>query len=97
MERNIRHTKNKLIALREGIDAADDAGVKANLEAEYAKTAKLLGRQNQAYNDFCKENGLKRLSDRIQVAKWTREDAKQFKKFKKWSCKWARTWYNTNG
>ena len=77
MERNIRHTKNKLIALREGIDAADDAGVKANLEAEYAKTAKLLGRQNQAYNDFCKENGLKRLSDRIQVAKWTREDAKR--------------------
>ena len=77
MERRIRHTKTKLIALREGIDATEDAGVKASLESEYARTAKLLERQNIAYRDFCKENGLKPLPERIQVAKWTRADAKK--------------------
>lgn len=77
MERRIRHTKTKLIALREGIDATEDAGVKASLESEYARTAKLLERQNEAYNKFCDDNNLKRLADRIQVAKWTRADAKK--------------------
>lgn len=77
MERSVRHTKTKLIALREGIDATEDAGVKASLETEYAKTAKLLERQNEAYNKFCDDNNLKRLAERIEVAKWTRADAKK--------------------
>ena len=77
MERNIRHTKTKLIVLREGIEAAQNDGVKAELEREYARTAKLLEARNKAYNDFCSENGLKRLSDRLEVAKWTRADAKK--------------------
>lgn len=77
MERRIRHTKTKLIALREGIDATEDAGVKASLETEYARTAKLLKQRNEAYNKFCEDNNLKRLSERIQVAKWTRADAKK--------------------
>ena len=77
MERRIRHTKTKLIGLREGIKATEDAGVKATLEAEYAKTAKLSERQNGAYNKFCEDNKLKRLAERIEVAKWTRADAKK--------------------
>ncbi|MBQ6207531.1 MAG: phage capsid protein [Oscillospiraceae bacterium] len=77
MERRIRHTKTKLIALREGIEATEDAGVKAPLETEYAKTAKLLERRNVAYRDFCKENNLKPLSERIEVAKWTRADTRK--------------------
>lgn len=77
MERRIRHTKTKLISLREAVDAATDEGVKATLEGDYQKTAKLLEKQNNHYNEFCKENNLKRLSDRIQVAQWTREDARR--------------------
>lgn len=76
-ERKIRHTKTKLIGLREAIDAATDEGVKATLEGDYQKTAKLLEKQNKQYNEFCEENDLKRLPDRIQVAQWTREDARR--------------------
>jgi hypothetical protein len=77
MERRIRHTKTKLIGLREGIEATEDAGVKASLETEYAKTVMLLNQRNMAYRVFCKENNLKPLSERIEVAKWTRADTKK--------------------
>lgn len=77
MERRIRHTKEKLIGLRKAVDGAEDATVKAALEDKYTKAAKLLERQNLAYNAFCQENNRKRLADRIQVAKWTRDDARK--------------------
>lgn len=77
LERRIRHTKTKLVGLREAIDTATDDDVKATLEDDYTKTAKLLEKQNLNYNDFCKTNNLKRLADRIQIAQWTREDAKK--------------------
>lgn len=76
-ERTIRHTKTKLIGLREAMEAAEDPTVKADLEEKYSKTSQQLLRQNTQYNTFCQENGLKRLSDRIQVAKWSREDARK--------------------
>ena len=76
-ESRIRRTKTKLVGLRTAIEAAEDAGVKATLEAQYTRTAKLLEKQNLDYNQFCGDNGLKRLSDRIQIAKWTREDARK--------------------
>lgn len=77
MERRIRHTKEKLIGLRKAADGAEDATAKAALEDKYTKAAKLLERQNLAYNAFCQENNRKRLADRIQVAKWTRDDARK--------------------
>ena len=76
-ERRIRQTKTKLIGLREAVDSAEDSELKATLTDEYQKTAKLLKKQNQRYNDFCKDNDLKRLADRIQVARWTRDDARR--------------------
>lgn len=76
-ESRIRRTKTKLVGLRTAIEAAEVAGVKATLEAQYTRTAKVLERQNLDYNQFCKDNDLKRLSDRIQIAKWTREDARK--------------------
>lgn len=76
-ESRIRRTKSKLVGLREAIDAATDEAAKATLEDEYTKTAKLLEKQNLAYNKFCDDNNLKRLADRIQIAQWTREDARK--------------------
>ena len=76
-ESRIRRTKTKLVGLRAAIDAAEDAGVKATLEVQYTHTAKLLEKQNLDYNQFCENTGLKRLSDRIQIAQWTREDARK--------------------
>lgn len=76
-ESRIRRTKTKLVGLRTAIETAEDAGVKATLEAQYTRTAKLLEKQNLDYNQFCEDNGLKRLSDRIQITRWTREDARK--------------------
>lgn len=74
-ESRIRNTKLKLLGFREAINATDDRGLKATLEDEYSKAALLLRKQNTFYNDFCEENGLKKLADRITVAKWTRSEA----------------------
>lgn len=76
-ESRIRRTKAKLVGLREAIDAATDEAAKATLEDEYTKAAKLLEKQNLGYNKFCDDNGLKRLADRIQIAQWTRADARK--------------------
>jgi len=35
----------------------------------------LLQKQNKAYNDYCEKNGLKKLRDRIDVARWDRKQA----------------------
>ena len=77
LENRIRRTKVKLVGLRQAVDAAGNAETKATLQAQYARGARLLERQNLAYNDFCDKHGLKRLGDRIQVAQWTREDARR--------------------
>ena len=74
-EARIRKQKIKLIGLREAVDSAKETKVIATLQAEYSKEALKLQRRNKAYNDFCESNGLKKLSDRISVAKWTRSDA----------------------
>lgn len=77
MESRIRRTKAKLVGLRTAIDATQDAETKAVLEDKYATTARLLERQNISYNQFCEDNSLKRLGERIQIAQWTREDARK--------------------
>lgn len=76
-ESRIRRTKAKLVGLREAIDATTDEAAKATLEDEYTKTAKLLEKQNLGYNKYCDDNNLKRLADRIQIAQWTRADARK--------------------
>lgn len=74
-EARIRRTKLKLVGLNEAITAATDEEVKATLQRDYDKTAQLLYKQNLSYNKFCEDNGLKRLADRLSVAKWTRSEA----------------------
>lgn len=74
-EARIRRTKIKLLGLRQAVDGCEDEEAKATLQAEYGKAALLLQKQNAAYNDFCEENNLKRLADRISVAKWNRSEA----------------------
>lgn len=75
MEAAIRQTKKKLIGYREALENCKDAATQAELQAAYDKEALKLKRQNKGYNEFCKENDLPRLGDRLQVAKWTRSDA----------------------
>lgn len=74
-EARIRKQKLKVLGLREAIDAAEDAEVKATLQDEYSKAALKLQHYNKAYNDFCEDNNLHKLNDRITVAKWNRSEA----------------------
>lgn len=75
LERRIRDTKRKCINQKEVIDNCKDEKMKFEYDIEYQKRANLLSKQNKAYNDFCKENDLRPLSERIQIAKWNRQQA----------------------
>jgi hypothetical protein len=66
MENRIRKTKRLVM----GYKATGD-------DKAYEKAAALLTQQNKAYNDYCKETGLKKRSDRIAIAKWDRTQAAQ--------------------
>ena len=74
LERRIRKTKRELQAAKTSIKNGDDA-TKAEMQKYYDRKAALLQKQNKAYNDFCEENGLKRLQDRLHVAGWNRSQA----------------------
>lgn len=75
LERRIRKTKREVMGLKTAVDNAPDDKTRYEMDLDYQKKAALLQKQNKAYNDFCEENGLKKLSDRIAIAKWDREQA----------------------
>lgn len=75
MERRIRKTKRECMTLKTALDNAQDEKLKLELDMDYQKKSDLLKKQNQAYNKFCEENHLKRLSDRLQTARWDRKQA----------------------
>lgn len=64
LERRIRKTKREVMNWK----AAGD-------EEKYQRQSALLQKQNEAYNQFCEENGLKKRADRINIAKWNRSEA----------------------
>lgn len=75
LERRIRKTKREVMGLKTAVDNCPDEAAKFELDLAYQRKAALLQKQNKAYNDFCEENGLKRLADRIQIARWDRQQA----------------------
>ncbi len=85
MERRIRDSKRQCMGLKEAADKAETPESKAKLEAEYQKQAALLQKRNAAYNQFCEDNDLKKLNERITIAKWDRKQAAQARAgAKKW-------------
>lgn len=75
LERRIRNTKREVMGLKESVDNCKDDKLKFELDMEYQKKSALLSKQNKAYKDYCERNNLKLLSDRIQIAKWDRQQA----------------------
>lgn len=75
MERRICDSKRKCMGLKQGLDSATTDEGKALAEKAYQKQAALLQKRNQAYNQFCEDNNLKRLNERITIAKWDRSQA----------------------
>lgn len=75
LERRIRDTKREVMGLKEAVDKENHKPTKFELDLQYQKKSVLLQKQNKAYSDFCERNNLRPLSDRLQIAKWDRQQA----------------------
>lgn len=75
LERRIRDTKRTLQNLQTSIDNCQDEKLKFELQQDFDKKSYLLKKQNAAYKQYCEENDLKPYHERLQVAKWNREQA----------------------
>ncbi len=75
LERRIRKTKREVMGLKESIDSCTDEKLKFELDMQYQRKSALLAKHNAAYKDYCERNNLRPLSDRIQIAKWDRQQA----------------------
>lgn len=75
LERRIRRTKREFLGYKTGVDNAKTEEEKEEQKKLYERTARLLAKQNKAYNKFCEENDLKRRAERIAIAQWGRKQA----------------------
>ncbi len=75
LERRIRDTKRQTMALKESVDSCKDEKLRFSRDLEYQKKAALLAKQNKAYEEYCSENNLRPLSERLQIARWDRKQA----------------------
>lgn len=73
LERRIRKTKREVMNWKETVDNTKNEKLKFENDLVYQKKAALLQEQNENYNNFCEKNNLKRLSERLEVARWNRE------------------------
>jgi hypothetical protein len=75
LERRIRASKRKVLGLKAAVDNATTPAGKAAAEEAYRRAAQTLQRRNQAYNDFCDANDLKKQYERLKIARWDRQEA----------------------
>ena len=75
LERRIRKTKREVIGLQEAVEKCQDEAAKFELQQALDRKSYLLSKQYKAYNEFCKENNLRTQSERLQIARWSREQA----------------------
>lgn len=75
LERRIRHTKRELMGWQATVDNCEDEALKADFQKTVDRKSALLKRQNEEYREFCKANNLRSQPERIQIARWSREQA----------------------
>lgn len=75
LERRIRKAKREVMGMQEAVDKCKDESVKFDMKLDLDHKSYLLQRQNKAYNEFCKENDLRTQQERLQIARWNREQA----------------------
>lgn len=75
LERRVRKTKREVMGLQEAVEKCQNEAATFELQQTLDRKSYLLSRQNEAYNEFCKENSLRPLSERLQIARWNREQA----------------------
>lgn len=75
LERRIRKTKREVMGLQEAVEKCQDEAAKLELQKVLDRKSYLLQKQNKAYNDYCNTNDLRTQSERLQIARWSREQA----------------------
>lgn len=75
LERRVRKTKREVMGMQEAVEQCRDEQAKFELQQLLDRKSYLLSKQNKAYGEFCKENNLRPLSERLQIAKWNRQQA----------------------
>lgn len=75
LERRIRKTKQAVMGLQTAVENCKDDALRFELQAELDRKSYLLQKQNAAYKDYCKQNDLRELQDRLMIAKWNRQNA----------------------
>lgn len=75
LELRIRKTKREVMGMQEAVDKCKDESAKFEMQLELDRKSYLLQRQNKAYNEFCKTNDLRTQQERLQIARWNREQA----------------------
>lgn len=75
LERRIRDSKRKVQNLQTAVDNCRDERLKFELQQKLDRKSYTLSQQNKAYNQYCKDNGLKEYSERLKIAKWDRQQA----------------------
>lgn len=74
-ERRIRKTKREVLGMQTAVDNAPNEQAKFALQQQLDRKSFLLQKQNAAYKDYCKQNDLRELQDRLMIAKWNRQNA----------------------
>lgn len=75
LERRVRKTKREVMGLQEAVEKCQDDAARFELQQILDRKSYLLSKQNKAYSEFCKENDLRPLNERLQIARWSREQA----------------------
>ena len=75
LERRVRKTKRAVMGMQVAVENCQDEAARAVLQQELDRKSFLLQRQNRVYQDFCKYNNLRPLSERLKIARWSREQA----------------------
>lgn len=75
LERRVRKTKRAVMGMQVAVEKCQDEAARAVLQQELDRKSFLLQRQNRVYQDFCKYNNLRPLSERLKIARWSREQA----------------------
>lgn len=75
LERRVRKTKRAVMGMQVAVEKCQDEVARAVLQQELDRKSFLLQRQNRVYQDFCKYNNLSPLSERLKIARWSREQA----------------------
>lgn len=77
LERRVRSTKRTVMALQDAVQNTKDNAARFELQQLLERKSYLLERQSTEYSRYCRENNLKPQNERLQMARWQREQARK--------------------